>query len=88
MTELDEDMLTVKTEPKILIPSKKYIEETEFEGHAFFEAPSIRKAGDKYYLVYDSQLKHELCYAVSDYPDREFRFGGTLSACAKSAAGI
>ena len=29
-------------------------------------------------FVYSSQKNHELCYATSRYPDRDFRFGGTL----------
>lgn len=51
---------------------------TDFEDHPFFEASSIRKVGDKYYFIYSSQKNHELCYAVSDHPDRDFRFGGTI----------
>ena len=38
----------------------------------------MRKVGEKYYFVYSSQKNHELCYAVSDNPDRDFRFGGTI----------
>ena len=38
----------------------------------------MRKVGDKYYYIYSSQQNHELCYATSDYPDRDFTFGGTL----------
>ncbi len=73
MVVLEDDMLTVKEEPKHIIPY-----EADFGGHEFFEASSMRKVGDKYYFVYSSQKNHELCYAVSDYPDRDFTFGGTL----------
>ena len=52
--------------------------EADFGGHEFFEASSMRKVGDKYYFIYSSQKNHELCYAVSDYPDRDFVFGGTI----------
>lgn len=38
----------------------------------------MRKVGDKYYFVYSSWQNHELCYAVSDYPDHGFTFGGTI----------
>lgn len=38
----------------------------------------MRKAGDKYYFIYSSWLNHELCYAISDYPDKDFAFGGTI----------
>jgi hypothetical protein len=34
--------------------------------------------GQKYYYVYSSERGHELCYAVSDFPDRDFKFGGTI----------
>lgn len=76
--ELEEDMLTVKSEPKYLIPSWKTSDGTGFEGHEFFEASSIRKINGKYYFIYSSILSHELCYAVSDYPDRDFVYGGTI----------
>ena len=46
--------------------------------HPFFEASSIRKIGEKYYFIYSSWQNHELCYATSDYPDRDFVFGGTI----------
>ena len=78
VAELEPDMVTLKEEPRVLIPGGHHEENTSFEGHGFFEASSIRKVGDKYYFVYSSHLSHELCYAVSDYPDREFTFGGTI----------
>ena len=74
--ELEDDMLTVKSKPRHVIPYK--VKGTDFEEHPFFEGSSIRKVGEKYYFVYSSQLNHELCYAVSDKPDRDFRFGGTI----------
>ena len=73
---LEDDMLTVKEEPKHIIPYK--VKGTSFEEHRFFEAASMRKVGDKYYFIYSSWLNHELCYATSDYPDRDFTFGGTI----------
>lgn len=78
VVELADDMLTVRGEPRRLIPGQFDAEGTEFEGHAFFEASSMRKIGDTYYLIYSSQLNHELCYATSLHPDRDFRFGGVL----------
>ena len=47
-TVLDKDMLTVLQAPSIIVPSGiykdvRYAKETEFEGHGFFEASSIRK---------------------------------------------
>lgn len=75
---LEPDMRTVCTEPVLVAPSIRNEQGTGFEGHAFFEASSIRKIGSLYYFVYSSILSHELCYAVSQFPDRGFRFGGTL----------
>lgn len=76
--ELEQDMLTIKEEPKLVIPGPEKAPGTGFEGHEFFEASSIRRIGDTYYLVYSSQLSHELCYATSRFPDRDFKYGGTL----------
>ena len=39
---------------------------------------SIRKFDGKYYFIYSSMLSHELAYAVSDRPDGDFVYGGTL----------
>ena len=76
--ELAADMITLKEEMHPLIPGGKHEKGTGFEGHPFFEASSIRKFNGRYYFVYSSYLSHELCWAVSDRPDRDFRFGGTL----------
>ncbi len=75
---LNEDMLTLATEPKPLMADLHEAEGTEYDGHAFFEASSIRKINGKYYFVYSSVRSHELCYAVSDKPDEGYRYGGTL----------
>ena len=71
--ELEDDMMTVKGEPVRIVPGANMADGTSFEGHAFFEASSIRKVGELYYFIYSSCLFHELCYAVSKYPDREFQ---------------
>ena len=78
VTELEADMLTVKSEPKPLLPGVDNAAGTGFEGHAFFEASSMRKFDGKYYAVYSSERSHELAYAVSDRPDGGFTYGGTL----------
>lgn len=78
VAELDSDMLTLKSKPKNLLPGWGNSKGTGFEGHEFFEASSIRKFHSKYYLIYSSILSHELAYAVSDYPDKDFEFGGSL----------
>ncbi|MET3558481.1 hypothetical protein ABID29_001606 [Streptococcus rupicaprae] len=78
VVELDVDMLTLKSEPKQLIPNVWDGVGTDFEGHEFYEASSIRKFNGKYYFIYSSFLSHELAYAISDYPDRGFIYGGSL----------
>ena len=50
-TVLGADMVTVLEEPVFVIPGCEYAQGKGFEGHAFFEAPSIRKRGDVYYLI-------------------------------------
>ena len=72
------DMITLKTTPRRLLPLLPESFGTDFEGHAFYEASSLRKINGIYYLVYSSVNSHELCYATSDRPDGGFRFGGTL----------
>ena len=78
VAELEPDMLTLKETPHILVPGGKHTKGTGFESHGFFEASSIRKVGQKYYFVYSSHKSHELCYAISDKPDRDFVYGGTI----------
>jgi hypothetical protein len=78
VTELEKDMLTVKKGPRYIFPWIKNGEGTGFEEHEFFEAASIRKIGNKYYFIYSSINGHELCYGVSDYPDKDFQYGGIL----------
>ncbi len=78
VTVIDRDMLTIKEEPKFIVPGGVYAPGTSFREHPFFEASSIRKVNGKYYFVYSSSAMHELCYAVSDNPTSGFRFGGVL----------
>lgn len=75
VAELSADMKTLKSQPKLLFPKKG---KGSFQNHEFFEASSIRKINGRYYFVYSFRHNHELCYAVSDAPDGDFRFGGTL----------
>lgn len=76
--QLEDDMLTVKKEPKVVIPSLKYGKGTTFEGNEYFEGPSVRKINGKFYLVYSSVNTHQLCYAISDEPMQGFTFGGVI----------
>jgi len=78
VTVLASDMLTVTEAPKIIVPGGCYSDGTEYEGHAFFEAPSIRKFDGKYYFIYSSQVMHELCYAISNSPLGPFSYGGVI----------
>ncbi len=76
MVVLCDDMLTIKVDPVRIFP--RDFRGTSFEGHEFFEASSMRKVGEKYYFVYSTFNGHELAYATSDYPDRDFTFGGVI----------
>ena len=83
-TVLKSDMLTVLEEPVIAIPSHAYAKGSGYEGFEFFEAPSVRKLKDTYYLVYSSVSSHELCYATSKNPTTGFKYGGVIvSNCDK-----
>ena len=78
VTVLGRDMLTIVEAPRFIAPSAPKAKGTPWEGHEFFEASSIRKFGDTYYFVYSSIVMHELCYATSRHPDRDFTFRGVL----------
>ncbi len=78
VTRLGPDMLTVQAGPSTLMPSRPYAGGTQWAGHEFFEASSIRKFGGLYYFVYSSVAMHELCYATSPRPDGGFTYGGVL----------
>ncbi len=77
-TVLGADMLTILEEPVFVLPNEPNSQGTGFEGHEYFEAPSIRKIGDTYYLTYSSVLMHELCYATSKSPTRDFVYQGVI----------
>ena len=77
--ELEDDMLTVKGEPVPVLDSRDTARRgSALYNHPFFEAASIRKFGELYYLVYSSGRNNELAYATSRYPDREFQFRGII----------
>lgn len=77
-TVLGPDMFTIIEEPVFIAPSEPYSEGSGYEGHEFFEAPSMRKRGDTYYFVYSSILMHELCYATSKHPTKGFEYRGVI----------
>lgn len=75
--ELEQDMKTIKGEPKKLFYKKGECD-ASWNGHEFFEASSIRKIKGKYYFVYSAFEGHELCYAIADEPMGPYKFGGTI----------
>lgn len=77
--ELEDDMLTVKCAPKLVLHSKTTAKRgTPAYTHAFYEAASIRKFGGLYFLVYSSGYNNELAYAVSQFPDSGFEVRGAI----------
>ena len=76
--ELSSDMKTIKDSFSISVPSVRKSKGTSYEGHAFFEASSMRKFQGRYYFIYSSELGHELCYAMSSSPRGPFEYKGTL----------
>ena len=78
--ELAQDMLTIIKKPEVIVPNAEFSAGTSFKGHAFFEAPSIRKIGGLYYFVYSSENDHELCYATSSRPDGDFTYRGVINS--------
>ena len=74
--ELENDMLTIKGEPKPL----SILDNEGKMGfdHSFFEASSMRKFFNQYYFIYSSQAGHELCYATSSSPMGPFTYQGVL----------
>ncbi len=78
VTVIGPDMLTIVEEPQFIAPSEPYSKGSDFEGHEFFEASSIRKKGDTYYFIYSSTVFHELCYATSKCPTKDFKYRGVI----------
>ena len=73
VSELERDMKTIKTAPKVILPgSRKWNSET------FFEGVSARKIKDWYYLVYPVRNGSGLHYAMSRYPDKDFVHKGCI----------
>ena len=75
---LEPDMLTLAEEPRPLLPCLGEEAGTGFEGHAFYEASSVRYLRGRYYLIYSSVTLHELCWAVADAPDGPYTYGGVV----------
>lgn len=71
--ELESDMLTVKSEPSIIMSADETREKPNF-----LEASSIRKIGGLYYFVYFATDITGLNYCTSKYPDRDFVYRGVI----------
>lgn len=78
LTVLGEDMLTIEEAPIFVAPSAQHSKGSGFEGHEFFEGPSIRMVEGKYTFIYSSVRFHELCYAQSDDPRGPFTYKGVI----------
>ena len=77
-TVLGPDMLTIEEDPIFIAPPAQRSAGSGFEGHEFFEAPSMRVRDGIYYFIYSSVVMHELCYATSTSPKGPFTYGGVL----------
>lgn len=73
VTELEPDMRTVKTPPRVILPGT-----ASWNTDAFFEGPSARKIGGLYYVIYPVRNGSGLHYATSRYPDRDFTHRGLI----------
>lgn len=73
--ELRQDMTTVISEPKIIMPFEKRF---AIFKPAFFEGSSIRKMNGVYYFVYAATNMTGLYYCTSRYPDRDFIYQGCI----------
>lgn len=71
--ELEKDMVTAKTEPNIVMTA-----DDDRSQPNFFEAASIRKFGEWFYLLYMATDLSGLHYMMSRYPDKDFKHMGLL----------
>ncbi len=75
--KLDKDMITVITEPKIIM----HADEDRTKPN-FFEGSSVRKINDLYYFIYFATDISGLNYCTSQYPDRDFIYRGRVHSSA------
>ncbi len=77
--KLKDNMFEVDYGPVPILDSKTTAnKKSNLYKHAFYEAPSIRKFNNLYYLVYSSNENNELCYATSLYPNKDFIYRGVI----------
>ena len=77
VVKLNADMMHAASEPVLLVPSEKD-PLSSFQAHPFLEAPSMRKLRGRYYFIYSSIQGHELCYGISDSPEKPPVYQGVL----------
>ncbi len=78
--ELNDDMVSFKTEPKhlvILDENGKPLQATD-EERRYFEGPWMHKYNGKYYLSYSTGTTHYIVYATADTPDGPFTYQGRI----------
>lgn len=78
--ELNEDMVSFKSEPKHLLivdESSEPIKATD-EDRRYFEGPWMHKYNGKYYLSYSTGTTHYIVYATADTPDGPFTYQGRI----------
>jgi len=73
MCELEDDMLTIKRGPEIIIDRNVPCPEER----RYFEAPSLRKLNGWYYLIYSVRIGG-LHYYISNQPDGGYVYGGRI----------
>ncbi|MGG4471222.1 family 43 glycosylhydrolase [Paenibacillus alvei] len=71
--ELDSDMLTLLTEPRIIMSANE-----DRTKPNFFEGSSLRKINGLYYFIYFATDISGLNYCTSKYPDRDFVYRGRI----------
>ena len=78
MYEIKEDTLIEHfippCDPAVLRPEDGFDDESK----TFFEAASMRKVGDTYYMIYSPKYCPNLAYATSDSPTGPFKFRGFI----------
>lgn len=81
MAEVEDDMYTIKDGSCIehIIPIEPDPEHGfDEKDKMFFEACSMRKVGDTYYLIYSPKMGSRLAYATSDKPTGPFTYRGYI----------
>ena len=86
VVELADDMLTIVGESQRVVPRADedatkvgcITNPEDLKGAAFYEASSIRKIGDTYYLIWANETISQYSYATSTSPKGPYTFRGIL----------